>query len=116
VGGAERIERAFSPLGESRQSTPLAQGADAITAACEDLVWIRLMPDVPDQDVARRVEYVVQSDCQFDHPEPCSQVTTGLGHRVNRLAAEFVRQLAQLRQFESTGVDGCVDGIQQWSG
>ncbi|GAL96182.1 hypothetical protein ATR1_018c0046, partial [Acetobacter tropicalis] len=38
VGCAKRIVGAFRPAGKARQATGLAQGADAVTPAGEDLV------------------------------------------------------------------------------
>ena len=64
--GAERVVFAFGPLGEAGQAAALAQGADAIAAAGEDLVRIGLMADIPDQPVARRVEHIMQRHRQLD--------------------------------------------------
>ena len=116
MGGAERIVGAFRALGEARQATALAQGADAIAPAGQDLMRIGLVTDIPNHDVSGCVEHVVQGDGQLDHPEPGAQVTACLGHRVDRLRAEFVGQLTQFRQVQTAGVGRCVDGVQQRCG
>ena len=69
MGRAERIVRALRPLGEAGKSAALAQGADAAPPPGQDLVRIDLMADVPDHDVARGVEHVVQRHGQFDHAQ-----------------------------------------------
>ena len=71
---AERIVVALGALGETGQPTAGAQRADAVAAAGEDLVRIGLMADVPDQAVARRVEYVVDRGGQLDDAETGAEV------------------------------------------
>ena len=71
----------------------LADGADAVAPAGENLVRISLVADVPDQPVGRRVEDMVQRDGQFDHAEPGAEMAAGLGDRVDGLGAQFIGQL-----------------------
>ncbi len=66
---AERVVFALGALGEAGQAAALAQRADAVAPAGQDLVRIGLVADVPDQPVARRVEDVVQRDGQLDDAE-----------------------------------------------
>ncbi len=47
----------------------LAQRADAVAPAGQNLVWIGLVADVPDQLVGRGIEYGVQRHRQFHHTE-----------------------------------------------
>jgi hypothetical protein len=49
MGGAERVVFALGALGEAGEAAALAQRADAVAAAGEDLVRIGLVADVPDQ-------------------------------------------------------------------
>ena len=55
--------------GEAGQAAALAQGADAVAPAGQDLVRIGLVADIPDQPVARRVEHSVDRDGQLDHAQ-----------------------------------------------
>jgi hypothetical protein len=45
----------------------LAQRADPVAAARQDLVRVALVADIEDQPVVRGVEDLVDSDGQFDH-------------------------------------------------
>ena len=83
--GAERVVFALGALGEAGEAAALAQRADAVAAAGQDLVRIGLMADVPDHPVARRVEHVVQRDSQLDDAEAGAQMAAGDGNRVDRL-------------------------------
>ena len=49
--GAERVVFALGALGEAGEAVALAQRADAVAPAGEDLVRIGLVADVPDQAV-----------------------------------------------------------------
>ena len=94
--GAERVVFALGALGEAGQAAALAQRADAVAAAGQDLVRIGLVADVPDQPVVRRVEHVVQRHRQFDDAETGAEMAAGLGHRVDHFVAQFVGELLEL--------------------
>ena len=96
MGGAEAVVFAFGALGEAGQAAALAQRADAVAPAGQDLVRIGLMADIPDQPVARRVEQVVQRDRQLDHAEPGPQMTAGHRDRADGLGPQFVGDLPEV--------------------
>ena len=75
---AERIVFALGALGETGQPAALAQRADAVAAAGQDLVRIGLVADIPDQPVVRRVEDVMQRDRQLDHAETGAEMPAGV--------------------------------------
>ena len=113
MGSAERIVFALGALGETGQPAALADGADAVAPAGENLVRVSLMPDVPDQPVGRRVEDMVERDGQFDHAKPRAEMAAGLGDGVDGLGAQFVGQLAQLFRRQVLRVAGKLDAIEQ---
>ena len=88
--GAERIVFALGALGEAGKAAALAQRADAVAPAGQDLVRIGLMADVPDQAIARRVENIVQRHGQFDDAEPGAQMPAGDRDGADRFGAQFV--------------------------
>ncbi len=96
MGRTERIERTFGPLGESRKSRALAQGAHAIATAGQNLVRIGLVADIPDEFVGRRVEHIVERDGQFDDAEPRTQMAAGDRNDIDGFLAQFIGQLAQI--------------------
>ena len=69
MGRAERIIFALGALGEARQAAALAQRADPVAPAGQDLVRIGLVANVPDQLVGGGVEHVVQRNGQLDHAQ-----------------------------------------------
>ena len=100
VRGAERIVFALGALGEAGQAAALAQRADAVAAAGENLVRIGLMADVPDQPVVGRIEDIMQRNGELDHAEPGAEVTAGDRDSVDRLLSQLVGKLAQLAFLE----------------
>ena len=94
--GAERIVFALGALGEAGQAAALAQGADALAPAGQDLVRVGLVADVPDQPVARRLEHAVQGNRQLDHAEPGAEMAARHRDRVDRLLPQLVDELAQV--------------------
>ena len=110
---AERVVLALGALGEAGEAAALAQGADAVAPAGEDLVRIGLVADVPDQPVARGVEDPVQGDGELDDAEPGAQVAAGHRHGVDRLLPQLVDQLAQVLLGNGAQVRGRLDPIEQ---
>ena len=104
VGGAEGIVGAFLAAGEARQTAALAQRAHAVAPPGQYLVRIGLVAHVPDHLVARRVEDRVQRHREFDDPEPGAEVASGIRDHVDHLAAQFIRQAAQILLLEIADV------------
>jgi hypothetical protein len=111
VRGAEGVVFAFVALREARQAEVLAQRGHALATAGQDLVRIGLVPDIPDDAVARGVEHVVQGDRQLDGAEVGRQVAAGPGHRVEQELAQFVGQRGQLGARQLAQVGWVVDGF-----
>ena len=112
MGGAERVVFAFRALGEAGEAAALAQRADAVAPAGQDLVRIGLMADVPDDAVARRVEHVVQRDRQLDDAETGAEMAAGHRDGADRLGAQFVGDLGEVAFAQLAQIGGRVDLIQ----
>ena len=111
----KRIIFAFRTLGEAGQTATLAKRTDTITTAGQNFVGISLMSNVPNQNIVRCVEHVMQSGRQFDNAKPRAQMPTGNRNRIDGFSAQFIRDLLQLGGFQFTQIFGNVDGIQQRS-
>ena len=81
------------------------------------LVRIGLMAYIPDQPVARRVEYVVQCHGQFDNAEAGPEVTAGHRHSTDRFGPQFVGHLPELPLVQVPQIGGSFDGVEKrsWS-
>ncbi len=115
VRGAEGVVFALGALGEAGQAAALAQGADAVAPAGQDLVRIALVADVPDQDVVRRVEDVVQGRRQLDHAEAGAKVAAGYRYGRDQLLAQLVGELAQVVLLQLAQVGRNRDLIEEGS-
>src|SRR5262249_34684602 len=111
---AEAVVLAFRALGETRESAALPQSAYFVAARGQDLVWIGLVADIPDQAVAWRVEQVVERDGQLDHAQSGAEVSPGYRNRVDRLSPQLVGHLAKLLFVEPPKVGGRVDRVEDW--
>lgn len=92
MGGAEGIVWAFGTAREAGNAVLLTQRAHAVAAAGQDFMRIRLMTDIPDDTIFRRIEYVVQRDGQFDRAQIGRQMTAGLGNGFEHEIAQLVGQ------------------------
>ncbi len=79
----ECVVLALGALEETRKPVFLPQGLEVRVAAGEQLVRIPLMPNVPDQLVARCIECDVQRDGEFNDAEPRTDVSAGAGTDVD---------------------------------
>ena len=75
---------------EAGQAAAGAQCADAVTPSSHDLVRIRLMADIPDQLVLRRIEHIMQGNRQFDDAKARPQVAAGDGNHADGFGAQLV--------------------------
>jgi hypothetical protein len=86
---------AFIPGKEAGNAALLPNRIEAILSPGEQLMNIGLVAHVPDQLVARGVEYGVECDREFDRSEICAEVAAGLGNRVDEFRPDFRCQLNQ---------------------
>src|SRR5262249_26900312 len=91
----------------------LPQRLEALAAPGEKLVSVRLMADVPDDEVARRIEHGVEREREFDGAEARAQVTAGVAHDCQDFVTDLAGQLLQLRQGESLEIGRGIDGVEQ---
>src|SRR5262245_58565462 len=74
---------------------------------------IGLMPDIPDQPVVRRIEYMVKGYGELDHAKPRAEVASSDRNRVDGLLAKFCRELGQLVILKRAQILGRLDAIKQ---
>ena len=110
---AKRVIFAFRTTGETGQPVLLAQSADAVAPAGQDLVRIALMANIPDQPVMWRVEDVVDRDRQFHDAKACAQMTAGLRDGVDHFGANFIGQLRKTGIGQLAHISGDVDSVEQ---
>ncbi|BDL41724.1 hypothetical protein MSPGM_43140 [Methylorubrum sp. GM97] len=96
MGRAEGVVLALRALGEAGEATALAQRADAVAAAGQDLVRVALVSDVPDDAVVGGVEDVVERHREFDHAQARAEMAAGDRHGVDHLGAHGVGHPLQL--------------------
>jgi hypothetical protein len=109
---AERIIVGLAALGEPAEAPLLAQRADAVAAAGDDLVGIALVAHVPDQLVIRRVEDRVDRDGQLDDAKRRPEVPAGDGHGADRLGAQLVGALGQFGIAQAAEVGGVAHTVE----
>ena len=113
MAGAKRVVFAFGTAGETGQAVLLAQRANAIAATGQDLVWVGLMADIPDDAIMGRVEHGVQRHGQFNHAQTSTKVATGHRDRVDHLGAQLVGQLPQVLARHGAQIGRGIDGVEQ---
>ena len=102
----EEVIVALGGIGVAHQAPLAANRDDVAVTAGEQLVWIDLVPGVPDEPVPLEVEHQVQGNGQFDHPQVAGEVSRTLGDHPAQRLAEFPGQLPQLRGRERAQVAG----------
>src|SRR3546814_7767107 len=82
------------PRGEAGEAAAHAEGPDAVAPACQDLVRIALMADIPDQPVAGRLENVMEGYGELDHAQARPQMPARHRDGRDRFLAQLVGELA----------------------
>ena len=90
---SKRVVRRFVAAGEACGTAPLTQPAHRRATAGQDLMGIRLMADVPDDTVTRRIERIVQRDREFYGAEIRRQMAARLSDAVQQERPQFAREL-----------------------
>ena len=80
-----------------------------MTAACEHLVRIGLVANVPKNLVARRIEYRVERDGELAGAKVRSEVAADLADGVNDVLADLLSELLQLCVIKTIEVLRAVD-------
>ena len=111
--GAELIVLGFGPDEEAGDPPELPERAESVTASGEQLVDVALMPGVPDELVARRIEHPMQGDRELRRTEARADVAAGLLDRVHRVRADLAAELGELLAVERPEVGGSVDPLEE---
>src|SRR6185437_12460451 len=109
---AETVVFAFRALGKPRKATALADCADAVAPPSQNLVRIRLVPDIPNQLVIGCVEDVVKGDGQFDDAQSGPEMSAGQCNRADRLIAQFVCNLLEVPRIDTAQIGWTLDGVE----
>ncbi len=116
VSAIEHVVRRLGPSREPADAVELAQRAEALQPAGQQLVRVGLVAGVPHDPVARRLEQPVQRDRQLDDAERRAEVTAGVRHGLHDRVADLDGQLRELDLVEPAQVGGLLDGRQDRHG
>ena len=112
MAGTHDVVLGLGDRAERRQALVLADRVEPVAATRQDLVRIGLVPDVPQDLVARRVEQRVQRHGQLAGPEVGPEVAADLADRVDDQLADLLGDLAQLGVGQRMEVLGAVDAVE----
>src|SRR5262249_55000583 len=110
VPAIEHVVLGLAPAREAADPPELAKRPEPFEATGEQLGRIGLVPGVPDDPVARRLEEPVERDRQLDDTEAAAEMATGRGDRRDDRLADLARELDHLRLAEIAQVGGPVEG------
>jgi hypothetical protein len=113
VPGPHDVVLGLGDRAERGEPAVLADRAQPVAAPGEDLVRVGLVPDVPEDLVARRVEQAVQGDRQLARAEVRAEVAADLADRVDDQLADLLRDILELRVGELVQVPRAVDLVQE---
>ncbi len=100
VSAVEDVVLGLAPPRKAADAVQLPETPEPLVPARQQLVRVGLMPGVPDDAVARRVQQAVQRDRQFDDAQRRAEVAAGAGHRFDDRLADLGRQFRQLAVVE----------------
>jgi hypothetical protein len=113
VSGVKGVVLALLALEEARDPPVGSQRVEALAPAGDHLVRVALVPDVPHQEVAGRVEDVVQRESQLQGAQPGGQVPAGLAHRRQQETAQLLGEVRECLLRNPAQIRGARDLLQQ---
>ena len=96
VACAEGVVGALGPPQEARRTVGLLHPPERLAPAGQDLVPVRLVSDVPDQPVVRRVEHGVEGDGELDRTEAPGEVAADGGADPDQVRAQLAGHALEL--------------------
>ncbi len=93
--------------------TESSQPIESFATPGEELVNVRLMADVPEDTINRRIENAMKRDGEFHDAQVRRQVAPGSRDPVDEETAYLLGQIIELRGGEILEVSRLVDAIEQ---
>jgi len=101
VTAVEDVVRRFGAAREPPDTIELAERPESLESAGQELVRVGLVPGVPDDPVARRLEQPMERDREFDDAQRGSEMAARSGHGSEDGLADLDRQLRELELVEA---------------
>ena len=112
VAVLDEVVAAFLAVGVARQPAGLTKVLEASLAAGDHLVYVGLVPRVPQDGVFGRVEHPVQCQGELHDAEVAAQVAGILGYRIDDEVAYLARQFGKIGVAQFTKVGWLPDLVQ----
>src|SRR6185295_5277889 len=114
VSDAEGVVFALGARRKWCQAAALLDGVEPVAPAGQHLVRVGLVPDVPDQPVVGRVEYVVERHGELDRAEPRREVAAARGDAAYQVFAQLGAHRGQTVLRQGAQVAWQIHRTQQW--
>ena len=112
VTAVEHVVLRLRPAREPAHAVDLAQRVEPVEAAGEQLVGVRLVPGVPHDPVARRLEQAVERERDLDDPERGAEMAAGCGDGADDRLAQLAGELLELGFAEATEIGGPLEAVE----
>ena len=113
MADTEGVIGALRSFGKACQAARLAHAAHFCHPPGQDFVRIRLMPDIPNDTIVRRVVDMVQRDSKLYDAQARTKMPAGLAHAIQHIAAQFIGELTQLVDIEGARRGALIEAIEQ---
>ncbi len=113
VGVLDPVVLGLAAVRVAGQAAALAQVGEVACSAGEDLVHVRLVAGVPEDEVMGRPEDPVQRDRELDGTEIRSEMATVVVHRVDDQLANLVGEIVKLLEGAAAKVVRPAEGVEQ---
>ena len=116
VAAVEDVVLRLGPAREAADAAELAQRAEPLEAAGQQLVRVGLVAGVPDDPVARRLEQPMEGDRQLDDAERAAEVAAGRGDGLDDRLADLGGELFELGLGQAAEVGRAMKGREDGHG
>ena len=113
VAAVEHVVRALAAPREAAHAAELAQRAELLEPAGQQLVGVGLVAGIPDDLVGRAIEQPMEGDGQLDHAERAAQVAASAGDGLDDRRPQVAAQLVELFRVHAPQVARRLDARQQ---
>lgn len=109
---AKGVILAFRRLWKTADASIFPVGMKNITPACQDLVAISLVSNIPYDLVEWSIKNMVKGHCEFHHTQACTEMTWIGGNHLYNVLAQLFTELYQLIRFKGFHVSRTLYGFE----
>ena len=101
MASTEMVKIAFGAFEVPGNPVLLAKGMEVVETTGDQFMWIRLVPDIPDDPVPIQIQGLVERQGELHHPQARAEMAATGGDHLKMTLSNLTSDILKLRQLEA---------------